>query len=114
MATDRTQERLYGMMFPTAMKHVQQLIMDAEACAKNHGKKSIFGTDKFQSSFDKFNRTLAHCVVALTTDGVIINPQDSQHAIEKVDYAMRCMEDTYSNWPQSFQFWKAFYANHKS
>lgn len=68
MATNRSLEMIVGATYPNSMRHLQQLIMDAEACAKNYGKKSLFGKDKFEPSFYKFMATIGACVHALAAD----------------------------------------------
>lgn len=67
MATNRDLEMIVGATYPNTMKHLQQLIMDADACAKNIGKKTLFVKDKFEPSFDKISATMTLCFRALAS-----------------------------------------------
>ena len=106
MATNRSLEMIVSATYPNTMKHLQQLIMDAEACAKNYGKKTLFGKDKFESSADKFMLTIKLCVSALVADNQLENDQD---AMEALDLALSRCEVTYSSWPLAFKFWHEWY-----
>ena len=110
MATDKIQETLVRAMYPTAMRHLQQLLMDAEKCSKSVGKKTWFGDDKFAIGMAKFNKTLADCALALAVDGMLKTPQDGLSAIKAIDFAMSLLRKAYSSWPLGFEFWDMFYA----
>lgn len=113
MATNRDSEAVIGMMFPSSMKHLQQLIMDAESCAKSVGKKSLFGKDKFKPALDKFHQTLAACVMSMENDGHIKDPRNSSESLKQVNWAMQMLKETYSSWPHSFQFWESWYSSNQ-
>lgn len=84
--------------------------MDAEACAKNYGKRSLFGGDKFLPKFSRFQSALAVCALALSEDGYIQDVKNPVEAIGAIDAAMKMMERTYSSWPLAFEFWEVFRA----
>ena len=109
MATNRSLEMIVGATYPNSMKHLQQLIMDADACAKNYGKKTLFGKDKFEPCFNKFMSTIGICVFALVEDAVLDDPNNVQDAMEALDLALSRCEETYSSWPLAFKFWHEWY-----
>ena len=92
------------------MKHLQQLIMDADSCAKSVGQKSFFGKDKFKPAVDKFDNTLYTCVMSMVQDGQIKDPGNND-ALKQLNWAMQMLKDTYSSWPLAFQFWDTWYSN---
>ena len=108
MTTNRSLELIAAYRYPNSLANMQQLIMDAEQCAKKYGKTSIFGTDKFQPALRKFEGTLARCVVSLAADGVVKDPTDMPGAMSAVDEVMLHLQDTYSSWPLAFQFWRVY------
>ena len=114
MATDREMEKVVGALYPRSMRHLQQLIMDAESCAKAYGKKSIFGKDKFEPAFDSFMGTVGKCVVSLAIDGHIDNPEDAEASMDVLQSAMMKCEAVYSSWPLGFQFWRDWYKQFKA
>lgn len=114
MATDRRMEVMVGATYPASMRHIQQLIMDAEGCAKSYGKKSIFGKDKFEPAFDSFMSTLGKCVNSLVLDGHISDPKDTVSGIDAIHVAMTECEAVYSSWPMGFEFWQDWYAQCKA
>lgn len=114
MATNRSVEIILGAMYPNSMRHLQQLIMDAEDCAKAYGRKSLFGRDKFESAIHEFMSTLAKCVVALVIDGHVSDPDDVESGIDALNEAMLMCEDAYGNWPIGFTFWRNYYSQVKS
>lgn len=109
MATNYSLEMIIGETYPNTMKHLQQLIMDADACAKNYGKKTLFGKDKFEPCFDKFMSTIGSCVFALVEDAVLDDPKNVQVAMGALDLALSRCEETYSSWPLAFKFWQEWY-----
>lgn len=114
MATDRKMEQMLGLIYPQSMRHLQQLIMDAEGCAKSYGKKSLFGNDKFEPAFDKFMTTVGTCVHALVADGQLLSADDAIAAMDELNSAMGLCESAYSSWPLGFAFWKDWYAQFRS
>jgi hypothetical protein len=114
MATDRKMEQLVGLTYPRSLQHLQQLIMDAETCSKNYGKKSLFGRDKFEPAFDKFMATIGICVHALVVDGHLENPNDPAAALAELNIAMGLCEAMYSSWPLGFSFWNDWYTQFRA
>lgn len=113
MVTNHDQEAMIGSMFPRSIRHLQQLIMDAESCAKSIGQKSFFGKDKFKPTVDKFHQTLVTCVQAMAEDGHIKDPHNSSETLKQVDQAMQLLKQTYSSWPLAFEFWDAWYSSNQ-
>lgn len=113
MTTDRAMEMIVGTTYPASMRHLQQLIMDAEACAKAYGKKSFFGKDKFEPAVDKFLSTVGTCVVSLTLDGHTHDPEDAEAGIDALHFAMTQCEAVYDSWPMGFRFWNDWYRQFK-
>lgn len=109
MATNYTLEMIVGATYPNTMKHLQQLIMDADACAKNYGQKTWLGKDKFQPSFDKFMSTIGICVFALVEDAKLDDPENAPEAMKAIDLALSRCEEVYSSWPLAFKFWQEWY-----
>lgn len=105
---------ILGAMYPNSMRHLQQLIMDAEACAKAYGKKSLFGRDKFEPAFDAFMSALGKCVVALVIDGHVSDPDDAEAGVDALNEALLMCEEAYGNWPMGFRFWRDYYGQVKS
>ena len=92
MPTNRDIEAVVGSMYPASMRHLQQLIMDAEGCAKSYGKRTLLGKDKFEPAFDKFMDTLGACVHALAQDGYLDDPKDVEVAMAALNEAFsRCV-----------------------
>lgn len=114
MATNRRLEMVVGAMYPNTMRHLQQLLMDAEACAKAYGKKSLFGKDKFEPAFDTFMSTLGKCVVSLVLDGHVQDPDDAESGVDTLHAAMLRCEEVYGNWPLGFKFWRDYYNQFKT
>jgi hypothetical protein len=108
MTTNRTMELMAGTFYPRSMKHLQQLIMDADACSKCVGKKTLFGKDKFAPKLFAFERTLITCAIALEEDGQLGNSRDSKQSLEAIDKAMGMLAAAYSSWPAAFEFWEAY------
>jgi hypothetical protein len=109
MATNRNLEALLGMVYPNTMRHLQQLIMDAEACSKNYGKTTLFGKDKFQPSVDKFMLTVGVCVHSLVEDQQLDDSKNVEAAMKALDKALSMSKETYSSWPLAFEFWNNWY-----
>ena len=67
-------------MRPDTVRTLPKLVKAAEKCAKNAGKKTIFGKDKFHNSKRKFLYVLALTIDAMIEDG-IIRPSTSTEEI---------------------------------
>lgn len=106
-------ERMLSHQYPHSMRHLQQLIMDAERCQQNHGKKGWFGGDKYQPALERFQNTLGRCMVALVDDSKLANLNDPIAAIEAVNTAMGMFQMAYNNWPDGFSFWRAYHAAYR-
>lgn len=113
MATNRALEMILRAKYPSSMPHLQQLIMDAEGCAKAYGKKSLFGRDKFEPAFDAFMSTLGKCVISLAVDGHVNDLKDAEGGVDALNEAMLRCEDAYGNWPIGFRFWRDYYSQFK-
>ena len=114
MATNRGLEMIVGAMYPKSMRHLQQLIMDADSCSKAYGKKSLFGRDKFDPAFNAFMSTLGKCIVSLVSDGHIEDPDDAEAGVDVLHEAMLKCEEVYGNWPMGFKFWRDYYGQFKT
>ena len=114
MATNRSLEMLLGARYPRSLRHLQQLLMDAEAAAKAYGKKSLFGKDKFEPAFNTFMSSLGKCVVSLGADGHVADLDDAERGVDALNEAMLRCEEAYGNWPMAFQFWRDYYAQFKA
>ena len=114
MATNRGVELILEAMYPNSMQHIQQLIMDAEVCAKAYRKRSLFGRDKFEPAVHQFMATLARCVVALAVDGHVNDLDDTESGVDALNEALLMFEDAYGNWPIAFMFWRDYYVQVKS
>lgn len=108
MTTNKALELIATARYPHSMANLQQLILDAEACATNYGKRSFFGKDKFQAKLQQFELTLGRCLMSLAADGAVTDPQDLVVAMAELNDVMQHLEDTYSSWPLAFQFWKVY------
>lgn len=109
MATNRSLEVILMARYPNTLKHLQQLLMDMESCAKNYGQKTWLGRDRFQPSFDKFMSTIGLCVYGLIMDGQLDDPEDTVGAMEAIDLALARCKETYTSWPLAFSFWNDYY-----
>ena len=114
MPTNRGLEMILGATYPSSMRHLQQLIMDAEAAAKAYGKKSLFGRDKFEPAFDAFMSSLGKCVVSLVIDGHVNDPDDAEAGVDALNEAMLRCAEAYGNWPMGFRFWRDYYGQFKA
>ena len=110
MATNRSLEKILIARYPNTIKHLQQLLIDAESCAKNYGKKTWLGKDKFESSFDKFMSTIGLSVYGLIMDGQLDDPENTTEAMAAIDLALSRSQEVYSNWPLAFKFWNDYYS----
>ncbi len=108
MATDKKREAALRLKIPNALKHFQQLIIDAEACAKAYGKKTLFGGDKFSVKLEVFKKTVNVCVHATRKDGFIDHDALRSDVLLVLNGFMKDLEGTYSSWPLAFEFWRAF------
>lgn len=108
MATNAMMERVVAQAYPHALRHLQQLMMDAERCERSFGKKGFFGGDKFKPALEEFQKTLARCFVALLLDGHVKNRESAAENIDAVSEAMRLLRLTYSSWPLAFLFWEKY------
>lgn len=106
--TNVTIERMLMHDYPNSMRHFQQLIMDAERCAKSYGKKGWFGQDKFAPAREQFQKTLSRCMVGLLADDKLANLDDPIAAIDEIDRAMRFLRMAYDKWPDAFSFLEKF------
>lgn len=112
MATNKMLEQVAVRVYKYSMKHLQQLIMDAEKCSKTFGKKSLFGTDKFAMACEKFNQTMGECAVALVEDGQLESYEDMDLSMIEINKALGALELAYGSWPVAFDFWRNWYSNY--
>ena len=113
MATNTTMERVLAQEYPYALRHLQQLLMDAERCEQTFGKRGFFGGDKFKPSSAKFQETLARCFVALQADGHIKHHGTAEESINAMSRAISLLHVAYSSWPDAFSFWEKYEANYR-
>src|SRR5262245_22998962 len=106
MATNRRLEAALSASYPNTMRHLRQLLMDAEDCAKTYGKTSFFGKDKFQPKKDKLAITVGECLRALVKDNHLADTKDLGAAMKALNVAVLSCEQTYSRWPLAFGFWQ--------
>jgi len=100
---------MMALSYPSSMRHLQELIMASESCAKNWGKKSFFGKDKYAEAHEKFVGTVARCSAALYQDGKISNQNDARCCYDAIHKAMKLMSTIYTSWPLGFVFWGDYY-----
>lgn len=112
MTTNKMLEQVAARMYPRAMRHLQQLIMDAEKCSRTFGKKSLFGADKFEMACEKFNQTMGKCAVALVEDGHLESSEDLDLSMIEINKALGALELAYKNWPVAFDFWRNWYSHY--
>jgi hypothetical protein len=102
-------ESMVHRLYPKSMKHLQQLIMDCEGAAKNFGKKTIFGKDKYAPRVEKVMASVGTCLAYLHADGHVTSTRVNQTALDEVNTAMKMLESTYDSWPLAFKFWNDIY-----
>ncbi|MBZ0256971.1 transposase, partial [bacterium] len=66
MPTNQTVEAVVGSIYPASMRHLQQLIMEAEGCAKSYGKKPQPGYA--ERIFQEHGETLKDKVIGVCCD----------------------------------------------
>jgi hypothetical protein len=82
--------------------------MDAEACTKSYGKRTLLGGDKFSEKLEEFKKTVSACVRAARKDGFIHHDATRPDVLLVLNGFMKDLEGTYSSWPMAFEFWRAY------
>ncbi len=110
MGTNKEGERILAINYSNSLKHLQQLIMDLEECAKSIGKKTIFGGDKLDKAKNKLFATLKQSAIGLAADGYLASEDvDIRLVFAAVNDALNDLRLIYVNWPQAFAFWDHWY-----
>jgi len=117
MGTNKQGEQALVVAYPNSLRHLQQLIMDLETCAKNIGKKTLFGNDKFKPAEQKILETLKSCAIGLALDGYLSQDYGKVsmgQVLATVNTALNEFRLVYGNWPLAFYFWDVWYEQQNS
>lgn len=96
-------------MYPHALRHLQQIVMDCERCANSRGKKTFFGADKLEKANDKLVETLMKTQDALALDIPPDRVSDVPKALDEINTGLQLLKSTYPNWPSAFEYWDFWY-----
>ena len=108
--TNEIYARTFAAFYPHTNEPFQRLIMAAADAYNNAGKKSFFGKDKGQESFEKFMKILANEVAyTLAQDMQVKNPRDFNEVLSAMMTAKSAFQEAYPNWQEAYQFLDSFY-----
>ena len=104
MDGDKVTKIYMDSMWPHTHNSLQNLVMAAEKCTKNAGKKTIFGKDKFYKSKVKFLSVLGLTIHAMMKDELIHSTSSTEIIIEELVAVIDRFSMAYPNWPLAYEF----------
>ena len=94
---------------PFTHKAFGNLVMAFEFGAKNHGKKTWYGSDKTPKVYLKIGPCLRESIVAMLNDGLIKADTPDEDIFKKLRWFLLEFQVAYPNWPEAYDFADAFF-----
>lgn len=112
MATTNWAEAdVFQNRYPRTFRILQDLVLAMEKCAKDYGKKSLFGKDKGVAALQKFGVALTETLQAMVEDN-IVSRTDSPSVIRlQLIKMIERFAQVFPNWHVSYAFANEFFVN---
>lgn len=109
LAGDKNVELFLRTNVPHTYNAFQNFVMAMADFVKNRGKKSFFGRDKGQESYENFLIQLKKSIHCLLLDGQIKESDSSQNIISVLGNVMLDFAKAHPNWKDAFGFFAYFF-----
>lgn len=94
---------------PHTFNAMQSLVMAMEAAYKSKGKRTLFGRDKEAEAQVKFYTALRGTLISLVLDGVLMESDSNEKALESIREVIKFFSSAYPNWPAAYKFAYEFF-----
>lgn len=111
MAGNKLFEEQLRIMTPHTYNALQKLVMAMADVSKNTGKKTFFGRDKGQESYDKFQKLLRATIQCMVLDSVIKESTSTEEVIDELKNKIKHFQMAYPNWQDAYFFADWFFEN---
>jgi len=102
----KEQLRLFS---PHTYNAMTKLVMAMASVTKNIGKKTLFGRDKGQESYSKFQKELKVTLQSMVLDKLIQESSSSDQALIVLKQKLREFELAHPNWQDAYAFSNYFF-----
>lgn len=89
---------------PHTLNALQKLVMAMADFHNSRDKKTLFGRDKAQITYDKFLRVLRATIQAMIIDGVVQESTSSADVADELLSKLKTFALAFPNWQDAFDF----------
>lgn len=113
MAGSKSVELLMSSMMPHTFNALQKLVMAMADVAKNAGKKTFFGRDKGQESYDRFLTVLKVTTQSMVLDRLTKESSSTEHVADILFSKIELFSEAYPNWQDAYGFAVYFFIKNR-
>lgn len=111
MAGDPYVKQSLSLMYPHTHNALTKLVMSMADVVKNTGKKTFFGRDKGQESYNAFKEKLKATIQCMVIDSVIKESTPTEVVISELENKIKQFQLAYPNWQDAYAFSEWFFEN---
>lgn len=111
MAGIKLFEEQLRVMTPHTYNALQKLVIAMAGISKNAGKKTIFGRDKGQESYDKFLKSLKVTLQCLVLDGIVRESSSNEEMLSELESKVSKFKMAFPNWQDAYAVSDIFFEN---
>jgi hypothetical protein len=113
MAGDPYIKQSLIVMYPHTHNALTKLVMSMADVAKNTGKKTFFGRDKGQKSYNAFREKLKVTIQCMILDSIIKESTPTEELIKELEMKIKQFQLAYPNWQDAYSFSEWFFESEK-
>lgn len=106
--------RAFHQRSPATFEAMQHLVMALDDCAKNLGRKTLFGRDKSQEYLAKLALQMGRTIVAMRADRLLDSFTEPQAIHELLQTQLNSFFEAFPTWLNAKAFAQAFFTDRMS
>ena len=113
MAGSSYYQQILPIRYPHSYNAMTKLVPAMAKVAKNAGKKTFFGKDKGQESYQKFIEALRSTIQSMVLDDTIAESDDTESIYMRLGELLQMFDMAHPNWQDAFAYSKIFFVDDK-
>lgn len=113
MAGSSYYQKLLPLQYPHSYNAMTKLVVAMAKVSKNAGKKTFFGKDKGQESYQKFIEALRVTMQSMILDKEIVEADDIESVYKCLGELLQMFSMAHPNWQDAYAFSKIFFVEDK-
>ena len=106
-------QKLLPLQYPHSYNAMTKLVVAMAKVSKNAGKKTFFGKDKGQESYQKFIEALRVTMQSLVLDKAVVESDDTESIYIRLGELLEMFSMAHPNWQDAYAFSKTFFVDDK-